>query len=153
MNLAEFTAITIDGKTILALQLMAILFVIALLHFHWTLGGKTGFTKSVPSREDGTLLFVPNSFQCALVGFSLIFVIGFIYLGIRQLIFPNWVFKYGLFILGGIFMLRAIGDFNYVGFFKKVKNTTFGKLDTRFYSPLCLLISGMFFLIANTIQL
>ncbi|WP_222439555.1 DUF3995 domain-containing protein [Spirosoma utsteinense] len=28
----------------------------------------------------------------------------------------------------------------YVGFFKKIKHTPFGKNDTRYYSPLCLLI-------------
>jgi hypothetical protein len=36
--------------------------------------------------------------------------------------------------------LRAIGDFNYVGFFKKIKHTKFGKNDTKYFSPLCLTI-------------
>jgi len=38
------------------------------------------------------------------------------------------------------FFFRAVGDFNYVGFFKKVKNTGFAKRDNRYYSPLCLLV-------------
>lgn len=29
---------------------------------------------------------------------------------------------------------------NYIGFFKKIKNTRFGRNDTKYYSPLCLLI-------------
>ena len=152
MGLANLTVIIIEWETILTLQLIVILFVIALLHFYWAFGGKKGLNLSVPSKEDGTLLFLPNSFQCALVGFGLLLVILFIYLGMRQLVFSNWVFKNGLLILGGIFMLRSVGDLNYVGFFKKVKATDFGKLDTKYYSPLCLLISGTFFLIANTIQ-
>ena len=150
---------------IMILFLIMILFVIALLHFYWAFGGKWGFEKSLPSKEDGTLLFIPTSFQCAVVGIGLFLMIGFIFLGIIDLIYsgisevenpvsflPNWIYDYGFWVLGGIFTLRAIGDFNYVGFFKKIKNTSFGKLDTRFYSPLCLLISGMFFWIAVGIQ-
>ena len=55
-----------------------------------------------------------------------------------------WVYNYGYYFLAGIFILRAIGDFKYVGFFKKVKNTPFAKLDSKFYSPLCLLIGLAF---------
>ena len=51
----------------------------------------------------------------------------------------RWVF-YGNLAIGGIFLLRAVGDFRYVGFFKKVKNTAFARNDTRYYSPLCLLL-------------
>lgn len=45
-----------------------------------------------------------------------------------------------------IFLVRAIGDFNYVGFFKKTKNTHFAKMDRKYFSPLCLLIaiSGLY---------
>jgi len=47
--------------------------------------------------------------------------------------------------LFSIFLLRAIGDFNYVGFFKKIKDTNFGKMDSKYYSPLCLVIAIMGF--------
>ena len=33
--------------------------------------------------------------------------------------------------------LRAIGDFRYVGFFKRVRDSSFARLDTLAYSPLC----------------
>ena len=35
-------------------------------------------------------------------------------------------------------IVRAIGDFKYVGFFKQRRGTRFALLDTRFYSPLAL---------------
>lgn len=35
-------------------------------------------------------------------------------------------------------LLRSIGDFRYVGFFKRARGSRFAELDTRFYSPLCL---------------
>jgi hypothetical protein len=40
-----------------------------------------------------------------------------------------------------------MGEFNYVGFFKKVKDTEFAKWDTKLFSPLCLLISSFGFAI------
>jgi hypothetical protein len=46
-----------------------------------------------------------------------------------------------------IFLIRAIGDFRYVGFLKKIKNTKFAKKDTKYYSPLCSLISVLAFII------
>lgn len=58
-------------------------------------------------------------------------------------VIPKWldiVHKYGLWVIASIFILRTIGDFNYVGFFKKYKTTKFGLNDTKYYSPLCLTI-------------
>ncbi|MFT6322212.1 MAG: hypothetical protein ACJAT4_003147 [Granulosicoccus sp.] len=171
LNNMEFTTIYLATfqpifpmKNIFIPFLILPLTLIALLHFYWAFGGKWGLEKSVPSKEDGTLLFSPTPFQCAFVGFSLILMIGFILSGmiyalnsyLPQLenpaaLLPNWMYYYGFWLLGGIFTLRAIGDFNYVGFFKKVKNTSFGKLDSKFYSPLCLVIASIFFWMASTI--
>ena len=49
--------------------------------------------------------------------------------------------QYTGWIISILFFIRAIGDFKYVGFFKKVKQTTFGEMDTTYFSPLCLVIS------------
>lgn len=131
-----------------------ILFVIALLHFHWAVGGRWGFYKAIPFKENGNPLFVPTNFQSGIVGVGLLFMVYFIFLKITftDSFLPTWVYDYGYYFLAGIFILRAIGDFNYIGFFKKIKNTPFGKLDTKYYSPLCLFIGGMFFWLASTIQ-
>jgi hypothetical protein len=48
-----------------------------------------------------------------------------------------------------VFMLRAIGDFKYIGFFKQVKGTGFASLDTLFFSPLCLFIALAGFLLVS----
>lgn len=42
-----------------------------------------------------------------------------------------------------LFTARAIGDFRYVGFTKKVKDTEFAKRDTRIYSPLCIAVASL----------
>jgi hypothetical protein len=60
---------------------------------------------------------------------------------------PQWFVANGLWLIAGVFMLRAIGEFKYVGFFKKVRKTAFGLNDTKFYSPLCLLIGLLMMII------
>lgn len=39
-------------------------------------------------------------------------------------------------------LARAVGEFKYVGFFKRVRGTRFATLDTFVYSPLCLLLAA-----------
>ncbi|MGO4372233.1 DUF3995 domain-containing protein [Paenibacillus sp. MCAF20] len=42
-----------------------------------------------------------------------------------------------------VFAIRAIGEFHYLGLFKRYRNSPFGRLDTYVYSPLCLVMAGM----------
>jgi len=85
--------------------------------------------------------FNPTVVSTLIVAFGLL-GFGFFILIVTKLItfsIPQWLTTYGLWIIAGIFILRAIGDFNYVGFFKKIKHTKFGKSDTKYFSPLCLI--------------
>ena len=44
-----------------------------------------------------------------------------------------------------LLLLRAIGDFHLVGFFKTVRGSRFAWLDSSLYSPLCLALAlGVF---------
>lgn len=47
-----------------------------------------------------------------------------------------------------IFAVRTVGDFRYVGFFKRIRGSRFARMDTLCYSPLCaalaLSIASMF---------
>ncbi len=63
--------------------------------------------------------------------------------GLINLQIPNLVTNYGYWIIPAIFILRAIGDFKYVGVFKKIKDTEFAKADSKWFVPLCLTI-GIF---------
>jgi len=57
---------------------------------------------------------------------------------------PAWnhLFHWGTLLLGGIFGLRAVGDFRWVGFFKRERGGAFAVRDTWIYSPLCALLSA-----------
>lgn len=90
----------------------------------------------------------PTRRDSLIVGVGLLFFATFYLLKVRgiELDLPTWVMKAAGWLIPLIFLLRAMGDFKYIGFFKKVKETDFAVRDTRFYSPLCLFIglNGVF---------
>ena len=120
---------------------------LALIHFYWAFGGKFGFDKALPTDVEGNRLLNPSKFMTFVVGLILL---GFSYVAYKLYIgdeSPIIVYVgYGLSIL---FFLRAIGDFNLVGLFKKVKNTGFSKYDTWVYIPLCLFLSINFLFLVS----
>ena len=127
---------------IIALLLFLIFLFISLIHLYWAFGGKWGAEGVFPSKSDGSQIASPGIaatliVAIGLLAFALFYMVkgGFLSLNI-----PLWINKNGLWILTGIFILRAIVDFNYLGFFKKVKNTKFAVNDSKYYSPLCFLI-------------
>jgi len=132
---------------IIALILSIIVIAIALLHFYWVGGGKWALDKVIPFELDGNKLFFPTKIMTALVGITFTGIAIFIYLRLTNESFflPKWIFENGIYCLAGVFLLRAIGDFKYVGFFKKIKGTVFAMYDSKFYSPLSFGISILFF--------
>jgi hypothetical protein len=127
---------------ILCILLSLVFIGLGLIHFYWAIGGEYGFAASLPTTENGERVLNPTRIQCVIVGLGLT-AFGLFYLmksGLIQLMTPEWIMTYGNWIIPIIFILRAVGEFKYVGFFKSVKATNFGKLDTKFFSPLCLII-------------
>lgn len=127
---------------LLSLLLTLIFAVLGALHFHWALGGSFGFSAALPTTSNGTKVLNPKKIHTVIVGLALIACAVF-YLLISEVFeyeLPQWMIKYIGWTIPALFLLRAIGDFNYVGFFKRKRNTAFGKQDTLFFSPLCLLI-------------
>ncbi len=43
--------------------------------------------------------------------------------------------------IGVILLPCAIGDFRLVGFWKRIRDSRFARLDTAVYSPLCLVLA------------
>ncbi len=126
----------------LSILLSIILIALGILHFNWAMGGEFGFSKSLPTKESGERVLNPTKMASAIVGIGLV-AFGIFYVfksGLIALNLPGWITIYGGWIIPIIFLLRAMGEFKYVGFFKKVKNTEFGRLDTKYFSPLCLVI-------------
>lgn len=132
-------------QTILTLLQTTIFLLISILHFYWAFGGKWGFDKSIPVNEQGVKLFEPKALECAVVGFGLLLFVGYYLLKANfiEVPVPQWLMDYSGWVISAIFLIRAIGDFKYAGFFKRFKDTDFGRMDSKFYSPLCLLIGSI----------
>lgn len=137
----------------LSILLGIILIGLGLIHFNWVIGGKFGFSESLPTKESGERVLNPKKIDSAIVGIGLT-IFGIFYIlksGLMEYNIPAWIMKYGSWIIPIIFLLRAIGEFRYVGFFKSIKKTEFGKLDTKLFSPLCLAI-GILGLIIHLVK-
>ncbi|SKC10550.1 Protein of unknown function [Sphingobacterium nematocida] len=138
--------------TIIALILTIVFFTLSGIHIYWSFGGKWANNSVVPSNDDDIKVIMPGFIPTFTVAIGLLIFGGIVLLNIIELANqPSVLYvirKYGLWFIIGIFTLRAIGDFKYMGFFKKVKQTKFGKNDTKYYSPLCLTIGILALLLA-----
>lgn len=125
----------------------SILVFISLIHMYWACGGSWGSKVVLPMKKDsGESVFVPRKIgtfvvALAILCFAMILLAQSGYLSFWD---SSRYTKWGCIILASIFLLRAIGDMKYVGFFKKVKGTKFSVYDTWLYSPLCLYIAFIF---------
>jgi len=132
-------------KITAALILSCIFLFLSGLHVYWGLGGKWAKDAAVPRNVNGAKRINPSAFACFIVAFLLLGAEFFVLVESRLLFFnwPGWLLHSGSWILIALFTARAIGEFRYVGFFKKVKASKFAYLDTKYYSPLCVLIAAL----------
>ncbi|MEO9477461.1 MAG: DUF3995 domain-containing protein [Cyclobacteriaceae bacterium] len=134
-------------KTVLCVLNSVILFSVSGLHFYWLFGGKWALESAIPTNREGNPLFNPGMaatlvIALGLLAFSSFYLIRGEFISIQ---IPFVILDYAGYGISAIFFLRAIGDFKYVGIFKKETTTHFASRDTKFYAPLCLLLalSGM----------
>jgi hypothetical protein len=135
---------------ILSASLLVIIFVlISFLHFYWAAGGKWAIDNVVPRDEEGSPVLKTGVGASVVVGLGLLFFALYYLLltGIVEFTAPDIILNSFGWIIPSIFLLRAIGDFKYIGFTKKIKNTTFARLDTVYFAKLCLLIASLGLLI------
>lgn len=125
-----------------AISTAAVLAALGLIHVYWAAGGALGGAVSVPERN-GEALFHPGRAATLVVAF-LLFSASAVLLA-RAGFWGTWLPKqplaWGAWTLTAVFLLRAIGDFRWVGFFKRVRGTAFARWDSRLFSPLCLLLA------------
>ncbi|WP_166240953.1 DUF3995 domain-containing protein [Paenibacillus turpanensis] len=130
--------------SVMAWMVGGILFFLSGVHVYWMAGGKRGVLAAIPSKGlESQLLFRPTKLDTGFVALALALAGWFVLeLGeaVAGMLFPKWLILYGGWILSAVFLLRSIGDFRWLGFFKSRKGTLFAKWDTMLYSPLCLLI-------------
>ncbi len=123
---------------------------LSLLHVYWAFGGVYALGGVIPTKNNENKVFKAPPFLTFLVALFL-FVVAMVYINAAHIydftFLPKFLKEYGIIIFSSIFMIRAIGDFKYVGFFKKIKETQFAKNDTKYFSPLCVFLGIAGFLI------
>ncbi|MFA8300056.1 MAG: DUF3995 domain-containing protein [Hyphomicrobiales bacterium] len=127
---------------IIGVLLFAIFILLGILHYYWAFGGKKWLVKALRVKRKGKRILSLNRVLSFVVG-TILILFGVFYLTIISKsinIFPEWIYIYFRWIIPVIFLLRAIGDFKHVGFFKKRTYTAFSRIDLHFHTPLCLVI-------------
>lgn len=122
-----------------ALIVSLIFLFLSLIHFIWAFGSNWGISKAIPTDNTGKKVMHPDAKASAFVGFWLLFFSLYYSTHFIHVDLPGWTSYIGWGI-SSIFILRSIGDFKYVGFFKRIKDTEFSEMDTKLYIPLCLII-------------
>jgi hypothetical protein len=120
----------------------AVFLSLSVVHVYWALGRRSPSAAVIPMHK-GQPLFTPTPPVTLLVAVALLvcalLVLGT--LGIWRLGLPGWLFEIGMWGVAAAFLLRAIGDFRYLGFFKTVRDTAFARNDSWLYSPFCVVIA------------
>lgn len=122
---------------------IAIFIFLSVLHVYWAIGGKWGTKAVIPADGNGRPVFKPSGVGTVLVAI-LLFLFAVLDLAYIDTSLP--ALKYlpqGVLMVGILFLVRSIGDFRYIGFFKRHRRSAFARMDYIFYSPLCLVISAL----------
>ena len=125
---------------------------LSLLHVYWACGGRWGWNVALPERPAPTApdsatarvkLFTPS--RAATLGVGCALAMAALLVSLRAGLFApplrHWALTTILTTIAVVFLARAIGDCHWVGFFKNVRNSTFARLDTAVYSPLCIALA------------
>ncbi|WP_307545189.1 DUF3995 domain-containing protein [Paenibacillus sp. V4I5] len=125
-----------------------LLFCIGGLHVFWAFGGQWGSRVAIPATSGlGEQTFKPGPIATLIV--AILLFSSALLLSIQGGLLPvlpsfPWV-QWGCWLCVFVFGLRAIGDFKYVGLFKRVKQTRFATYDTFLFTPLCLWLCFTFY--------
>ena len=133
---------------------LAIIAFAAAFHLHWALGGRLGFSVSLPQRPDGTPVMAhrlgwwrPAAAAVAL-GLILLAALALAAGGQLALPLPPGAAKAALILAGAAFILRALVPTPWTGFFKRIRTTRWARYDTWLYSPLVLLLGTLLLVIS-----
>ena len=127
----------------LPIAVSSIFLVLGLWHFYMALVPSSCKGGAVPSVGDKPL-FVPSAAATVAVGIVLLSFAALVAAtsGILWLGLPRFALSGLSYALALGLLVRAIGEFKNIGFFKRNRGSRFATLDTFVYSPLCLLLSA-----------
>ncbi|EED97374.1 conserved hypothetical protein [Burkholderia multivorans CGD1] len=111
---------------------------IALVHVYWACGGRRGKRAAIPEHDGVPLLHPSTAGTCTIA--AALLAAACVVAARAGWVWPG---RYpgasgiAIVVLALLFAVRAVGDFRYVGFFKRIRGSRFARMDTLYYSPLC----------------
>jgi hypothetical protein len=129
----------------------AVLAGIGVLHIVWAFGARPLSSGAIPTRADGSPLFAPGTGVTLGVA-ALLLVAAFLVLersGLGPGLLPGPWPELGSAGVAGVLLLRGIGEFRYVGLFKRERTTAFARLDTLLFTPLVLTLATLSAVVAR----
>ncbi|MFC6301804.1 DUF3995 domain-containing protein [Pseudomonas sp. CCM 7893] len=140
---------------VIARWIVAAFAFISMVHLYWAAGGKLGSTAAIPQlpgefARGPRPAFKPSTLGTLLVAVGLVLIALLVCLRAGLYFEPvsNGALQWGISAVALVMFARAIGDSELVGFFKKVSGSKFARLDTLFYSPLCLALGAGLLVVA-----
>lgn len=133
---------------------LAIITFAAGFHLNWALGGRLGYSVSLPQRLDGAPVMnhrIGWWRPAAAVVAVVLALVGVLALAAEEhlaLPLPPVLVRATLGLIGIGFMLRAVVPTPWTGFFKRIRTTRWARYDTWLYSPLVLVLGAALFIIA-----
>lgn len=133
---------------------LAIIAFAAGFHLYWALGGRLGFSVSLPQRPDGVPVMndrigwwrpAAGAVAAALIGLGALALAAE---GHLALPLPPLMVRAALGVAGAAFAARAIVPTPWTGFFKRIRTTRWARYDSWLYSPLFLLLGAALLVIA-----
>jgi hypothetical protein len=112
---------------------------LGLIHVYWAFGGRAASKAAIPE-IDGHRAFSPSRLATLAVAVALFSAAALVAAAGRLIAnpFPPSYIRMATILFGVLLIARAIGDFHFVGFFKRKSVSRFARLDAAVYSPLCL---------------
>lgn len=110
-------------KLLLIVVAVGLLWFISFLHIYWAFGGRWGSAAVIPVKEgEHKPAFTPRIWGTLFVAILILLasVIIVVQVGYLQGFEANSLSKIGSIVCALVFIVRAIGDFKFVGFFKKL---------------------------------
>jgi hypothetical protein len=123
---------------------------LAAIHVRWAFRGPGAFTAGVPSRPDGSPVLSPGP-VAALGLAALLLASGWFLLeraGLGLDVLPAPLPAIGTAGVAVVLLVRGVGDFRYVGLFKRIRDTPFARMDSRLYTPLVVALAAVAGLVA-----
>jgi Protein of unknown function (DUF3995) len=125
--------------------------VLGVWHFYMAFAPSSHRGVAVPSVR-GRPVFQPSRAATIAVGVALLLAAALVAAtgGLLPTGLPAATLRWASAALASGLVARAVGDFKYVGFFKRIRDSKFAKLDTCLYSPVCVLLGAAVALVAHS---